>query len=336
VTSAAPWRAILRAELPQIARIVVVATVAWHAAVLLGATQPPIFAALVPLVSLRDNPFSAFNLSVARLVGVVAGLLIAIGVLAVLPPGTAAIAAVLALALLVGVVLRIGNVLNTQVGVSALLVFTSTDSEGYALTRLWETGVGTAVTLLLAPFLFPANPLTAARGELNRAAAGLVDGLRTATALADPAAADRPAALRRVGDDLAALSADLQLLGPQIASAAKSARWAVVRRSAMRATAELEPSRALAVRLARHLEVYAAEVLTFSERPGYAGLRADSLGRLVEPLEGAITAALAGRPYDAALEDARAAVDVFRAEPHTPVESVVRRPLHRMVEELTR
>jgi uncharacterized membrane protein YgaE (UPF0421/DUF939 family) len=137
-----PWRSILRAELPQIARIVVVAGVAWQVAVVLGAREPPIYAALVPLVSLRDNPFSALNLSVARLVGVVAGLLIAIGVLALFQPTTVAVAAVLALALLVGVVLRIGNVMNTQVAVSALLVFNSTDTEGYAVTRLWETGIG--------------------------------------------------------------------------------------------------------------------------------------------------------------------------------------------------
>ena len=116
------WRSILRRELPQIARIVFVAAVAWQICLSLGATQPPLYAALVPLVSLRDDPFSAFNLSLARLVGVVAGLTIAIGVLAVLRPTTAAIAAVLAAALLVGVVLRIGDVLNTQVAVSAMLV----------------------------------------------------------------------------------------------------------------------------------------------------------------------------------------------------------------------
>ncbi len=103
---------------------------------LLGAGEPRIYAALVPMVSLRDNPFSALDLSVARLVGVVAWLLIAIGVLAFFQPTTMAVAAVLTLALLVGVVLRIGNVMNTQVAVSALLVFNSTDIEGYAVTRL--------------------------------------------------------------------------------------------------------------------------------------------------------------------------------------------------------
>lgn len=241
VTSATgSWRAILRAELPQVARIVVAAAVAWEAALLLGATQPPIFAALVPLVSLRDDPFSAFNLSVARLVGVVAGLLIAIGVLAVLEPTTVAIAAVLALALLVGVVLRIGNVLNTQVAVSALLVFSSTDTAGYAVTRLWETGLGTVVTLALA-----------------RVAAGL--------------------------------------------------------------------------------EVFAAEVSTFSTRPAFGDdpmLRFDLLQPLVEPLERAVTAALTGQPYAEDLDRARAAVERFRGVDHSAMASVVRRPLHRMVDDL--
>jgi hypothetical protein len=222
--------------------------------------------------------------------------------------------------------------------VSALLVFNSTDTEGYAVTRLWETGVGTAITLLLAPFLFPANPLTATRAELARVASGLADALRASTAFAARSGdGDQPTALRRVSDDIAGLSGDLQLLGPQIASAGKSARWAVVRRSAMRATAELEPTRLLAVGLARNLEVFAAELLTFSERADFADeptLRTDLLDRLVQPLERAMTAALAGRPHTDDLERARAAIAEFRVADHGPIGSVVRRPLHRMVEQL--
>ena len=268
------WRSILRRELPQIARIVFVAAVAWQICLSLGATQPPLYAALVPLVSLRDDPFSAFNLSLARLVGVVAGLTIAIGVLAVLRPTTAAIAAVLAAALLVGVVLRIGDVLNTQVAVSAMLVFSSTDASDYAATRFWETGVGTATTLLLAPFLFPANPLNAARAELARVADGLVDALRSATRLVGEGRVEHPerrAVLRRVVDDLATLTAALRVLGTQIGTAKRSARWAVVRRSAMRATGELEPTRRLAVRLTRNLEAFADEATTLSGRRASTG-----------------------------------------------------------------
>ena len=94
--------------------------------------------------------------------------------------------------------LRIGNALNTQVAVSAPLVFNLTDSEGYAVTRLWETGLGIVVTVLLAPFLFAANPLSVARAELARVAAGLVDALRASAALGDRVDDDRRDVLRRV------------------------------------------------------------------------------------------------------------------------------------------
>ena len=85
-----PWRSIPRRDGPQIARIILVAAVSWQICVLIGATQPPVFAVLVPLVCLRDDAFSVFNLSIARLVGVVAGLLIAIGVLQLSQPDTLA------------------------------------------------------------------------------------------------------------------------------------------------------------------------------------------------------------------------------------------------------
>ena len=335
-----PWRSILRAELPQIARIVIVAAVAWEVALRLGATEPPIYAAFVPLLVLRDNPFGALSLSVARLVGVVAGLLIAIGVLAVVPPTTTvAVAAVLTLALLAGVFLRIGNVMNTQVALSALLVFTSTNTDSYAETRLWETGIGTVTTVVLAPFLFPVNPLTVARTELARVAAGLADALQASTALVDrdEDAEDRRATLRRLANDTARLSADLERLGPQLASAGRAARWAVVRRSEMRATAELEPTRLLAVQLAKSLELFASELLTFIERPAFAdpGLRRDHLDRLVQPLGRAMTAALAGRPYSEDLDQASTAITEYIAADHGPVASIVRRPLHRMVQDLT-
>ena len=264
------WRAILRAELPQVARIVVAAAAAWEAALLLGATQPPIFAALVPLVSLRDDPFSAFNLSVARLVGVVAGLLIAIGVLAVLEPTTLAIAAVLALALLVGLVLRIGNVLNTQVAVSALLVFSSTDTAGYAVTRLLgdrprHGGHGGARALPV-----PRQP--AHRGPRRARAGGGGPGR-------GPADVDGPRGARRR------------------------------RRPARRPAA--------------------------GDRRHRGRLRLEFLEPLVEPLERAVIAALTGRPYAEDLERARAAVEQFRGVDHSGMASVVRRPLHRMVDDLT-
>jgi len=264
-----PWRSIPRRDGPQIARIILVAAVSWQICVLIGATQPPVFAVLVPLVCLRDDAFSVFNLSIARLVGVVAGLLIAIGVLRLSQPDTLAIAVVLALALLAGMVLRVGNVINNQVAISALLVFSSPDASGYAVARLWETGIGTATTLVLAPLLFPANPFMQARAELQDVTRGLVAALRSSTALTGRPGNDaaEQSILLGIIDQLVGLQTTLQLLAKQLAAARKSARWTVLRRSAMHAAADLETTRCLASRLATHLENFAEEVTTFGGQP---------------------------------------------------------------------
>jgi hypothetical protein len=270
VTSATgSWRAILRAELPQVARIVVAAAVAWEAALLLGATQPPIFAALVPLVSLRDDPFSAFNLSVARLVGVVAGLLIAIGVLAVLEPTTVAIAAVLALALLVGVVLRIGNVLNTQVAVSALLVFSSTDTAGYATSRAFPPTCSASARRSRRRARRPGGRSCGARPCARRPSSsppGSSPSGWRGTWRSSPPRCRRSAPARRSGTTRCCGSTS---------SSPWSSRWS-------------GPSR--------------------PRSPG--------------------------QPYAEDLDRARAAVERFRGVDHSAMASVVRRPLHRMVDDL--
>ena len=76
---------------------------------------------------------------------------------------------------------------------------------------------------------------------------------------------------------------------------------------------------------------------TFSTRPAFGDdpmLRFDLLQPLVEPLERAVTAALTGQPYAEDLDRARAAVERFRGVDHSAMASVVRRPLHRMVDDL--
>ena len=317
-----PWRSIPRRDGPQIARIILVAAVSWQICVLIGATQPPVFAVLVPLVCLRDDAFSVFNLSIARLVGVVAGLLIAIEVLQLLQPDTLAIAVVLALALLAGMVLRVGNVINNQVAISALLVFSSPDASGYAVARLWETGIGTATTLVLAPLLFPANPFMQARAELQDVTRGLVAALRSSTALTGRPGNDaaQQSILLGIIDQLVGLQTTLQLLAKQLAAARKSARWTVLRRSAMHAAADLETTRCLASRLATHLENFAEEVTTFGGHPQFTSdptLQPAHLARLVEPLQTSLTAALSGQPFMADLNRARTAIEEYRAEDHS-------------------
>jgi hypothetical protein len=63
-------------------------------------------------------------------------------------------------------------------------------------------------------------------------------------------------------------------------------------------------------------------------------LRPDQLHGLVQPLASCISGALLGRPFTDDLDRARAAVTDFRTLDHTRVASVLRRPLHRMVQDL--
>ncbi len=331
--------AVLRRSLPQIARIVIVAAVSWQLCLWLGAVQAPIYAALVPLLSLRSEPFSSFSLALDRFVGVVLGLAIGTGVLAVLDPGAIAAFAVLGLALLVGAAIG-KDAMNIQVAVSALLVFTALDARDYGLTRLWETAVGAGVTLLLTPFLFPADPWKAAQAELRGLAAVLGEALRDIGRITADRGVDnarRTSALVEVTDRLEAATNRCHRLATQITSATKSARWSVLRRSQMRAVADLQPVGQLADRLTEHLRTFAEESLTLAGRPTFADdphLLADSLREATEPAAEAMQHALVGEPFATDLASAIAVMDSFRAGPHSHLASVLRRPLHRLIEDL--
>ncbi|MDX3537441.1 hypothetical protein PV721_24335 [Streptomyces sp. MB09-01] len=82
---AAGAQVVLRTDGRAAARIVVTVVAAWQVALWLGADQPPVFAAVVPLVALRGDPFTALGASVQRVLGVVAGVVIAIVALATGP-----------------------------------------------------------------------------------------------------------------------------------------------------------------------------------------------------------------------------------------------------------
>ncbi len=336
------WAAIARREWQQVARIVIVAGVSWQICVWLGATSAPVFAVIVPLVSLRDDPFSAFNVSFARLIGVVSGLLIGIGIVQLLEPDVVAVVLLLVFSLGVGMVLRIGNTLNIQVAVSALLVFVAPEADVYGLTRLWETAVGTAVTVALTPFLFPGNPLTAARAEIAGLADSLVASVRDAVRLTGSPQVENSDRIRRFVDVVGrqdAVAAGVRVLAGQIATARSSARWSVLRRRELRAVADLDTTRELIERLSLDLRSFAEESMTFAGRAGYTTdpqLSRPELDRIAEPLAHAIPLALSGRSFETVLRDAHLAIEEFRFTEHSHLASVVRRPLHRMVEKLER
>ena len=106
------------------------------------------FAAIVPMVAIRDDTHAALSLSLGRMLGVMAGVVLGIGIIEVAGSSTSAIVLLLAVGLGIGLFLRTGPELNTQIAISALLVLVvSTDADSYAVERIWETGVGSLVSL---------------------------------------------------------------------------------------------------------------------------------------------------------------------------------------------
>ncbi|MGW6704301.1 FUSC family protein [Streptomyces sp. NPDC054956] len=326
-------RELLRTEGPAAARIVVTVAVAWQVALWLGADQPPVFAAIVPLVALRGDPMTALGTSLQRAAGVVAGVLIGIAVLNVLRPSTAALALVVALGLGIGMVVRAGGGLNIQVAASSLLVFANTSPDAYALDRVWETAEGAAVTILLAPLLWPPDPHRVLTVVADDCRVRLTRSLHGTAAVlgADPAAAlDN---LVRVNAHAEAVHAS----AVRAREAERAMRFNPLRRH-QRATVRLQARRiATADRVTPHLVVLAGEAAAFTGRDDLApdvaraGRRLPELAALTAR---AVEHALSGADPRPAVLAARDDLAAYSREDLQPVAVVLRRPFHRILDEL--
>lgn len=317
-------------------RILVAAAVSWELCVLLGATQPPVYAVIVPLVALRDAPDTVFDVSIGRVVGVVAGLAVGIGVLTLLRPSALAVVVVLGLALALGIVLRAAGALNVQVGVSALLVFANTDPSAYAVSRLWETAVGAAVTVVLAPLLLPTNPVRSFHAELDAVAGECAAHLRSVAELLSPDA--DPSAPAELRDRARATEVRALALAPRLATARRTLRLNPLWRRRRGALDGFDRHADAAAEVAASIRLYADDVAELAGRPDvrdwWERTRA-STRAVVLALAEAVAAPLGGHP-----SSGTGAVDALlaahqEADP-TRYGAIVRRPLRRIAATIAR
>lgn len=332
----------LRAEGPQALRIVVAAVAGWVVCRWIDPSTLPIYAVIVPVVAMRDDPYSALNTSFDRLLGVVAGIVIGVLVAGWLGPSVYAVSLVLLVGLLGGILLRVGPALNVQVCLSALIVFANPDPGQLAVTRLWETVVGAAVTVVLSPLLFPPD----AHQAVTRAYEDVID--QVARRLSDLSVVvehadrhpDRLAELRTAAQETERRAQDLP---EQLAAARRSVRVNPLRRRQEGPLSAMAEPIDLATGLAESARVMVEDVAEFAAR---ADLRPawGRLGVRLVPVMSATAAAVGtGLPPSGLTPGARAAVaraadelEQWRAEASTPVDAVLRRPAFRMVRALAR
>ena len=169
-----------RADLRLIVKMIAAGTLAWWLSTVLGASRP-LFAVLVPLVAMDGDPFSALNVSLARVSGVFAGVLIGLGLLQLDLPSTALVAMLLGLSLVAGLLLRVeGGSVNNQVAITAmfmLYVGATSKAETVGVARIWETALGAAVAFGVSALLWQPHPLEEAHRRVARLREWLTDGL---------------------------------------------------------------------------------------------------------------------------------------------------------------
>ena len=289
-------------ELQLALKMTLAGSLAWWLGTVAGEPRP-IFATLVPLVAMSGDPFSAVNISLARILGVFAGVAVGIGLLA-LPFGTLALVALGLLAgALAGIALRVGDRPNVQAAVSALfLIGLGGSAAAHAgVARIWETAIGAGVTVPVSALLWPPHPVRGLRLRLGRLRQALAGDL---AAVAEDLAVGNGAAAARL-EDLRLHSLDAMRDLFELDRARNALRWNPLRRTDAAAFPELARQVRLAARLFRHARSVARDVADAdaSLRGGAAGAELAAATRAIA--EAADLALGTGRD-EAALDRAEA------------------------------
>jgi uncharacterized membrane protein YgaE (UPF0421/DUF939 family) len=325
--------ALARKELPRAVRIFVAAGLSWWIARMLGADRP-VFAVIVPMVAIRDDTHAALSLSLGRMLGVMAGVVVGIAVVGVLGVSTSAILVLLVIGLAIGLFLRTGPELNTQIAISALLVLVVTqNADTYAVERIWETAVGSVVSLVVAAFVLPPDPLADSRRRLAETAAALDADLTAAAGTLTRGEPSPRVLLARADEHARAAGRAVE----DLPRAQRALRWSPLRRGSGPQLAVVDRRQRLALRLTIQVRRLARDLASFGHRDDLRD-EWDEAARRLSPVLAAVAAgtakALAGEGCSHEVAEARALIAAYKDADSRPVAAVFRRPLVLLADEL--
>lgn len=271
-------------------------SVAWWVAVELGARRP-IFAALVPLVSMAGDPFAAVFVTLGRIVGVFAGVGIGIAFIHVGLPSTVRVALVLLCGAAGSVLLRVGGRPNLEVPIAALFMLgVGTAIAGrFGVQRIWETGIGGAIAIAVSAFVWPPDPVRELRRQLERLRRDLVADLARIAgdlAVGTGETAEQLDAVRAHSRDAVRDVFDLD-------SARRALRWSPLRRGDIPEVDDLEQRINLAARVYRHTRSLARDI---TDVPQVDELLAAATRDLADAVDRLLTAGDAQEPLARAEE----------------------------------
>lgn len=203
-----------------IAKTALAAGLAWQLAVWLGGHPRPYFAPLAVVLVMQVTVRESYVRAVQRVLGVMAGVLVASLLGRWLGVHAWSIALVILASLAVGRLLRLSPTGAVQVPVSALLVMVvGASSPGYGLDRVVDTAIGAAVAVGVNLLVLPPTHVEQVRGAVGRLAESL-GGLFRDMGAALPHTVD-PAWLERAR----ALEADVSAAREALALSREAAWW---------------------------------------------------------------------------------------------------------------
>ncbi len=179
------------------AKAAIAAGLSWWLATLAFGSHQPYFASLAAILSLQVTVYETLAFGAQRILGVVLGIALSLGLVHVLRASAAAVALLVFLGMSVSSLLGFRARAATQVGVSGLLVLALGGKPEYAAARLMETVLGALVGVGVQALLWPPDPTPSALEAVAALGRAIEEELHTLQSRTAPARPGRALALAR-------------------------------------------------------------------------------------------------------------------------------------------
>jgi uncharacterized membrane protein YccC len=181
-------RASQRSPLLQVGKSAAATIGAWLIAGWVFPTQLPVFAAIAALLVVQPSVNQSLSKALERSIGVIAGVLIAVGLGLLLGSSSWVVLLAIVVAMLVAWLARTSPGTGNQIAISAMLVLAlGSSSPEYAFARIVETLIGVAIGIVVNALIVPPVLVAPARRDLGMLGKELAASLdRLADALPSP------------------------------------------------------------------------------------------------------------------------------------------------------
>lgn len=309
-------------------KMALAAWLSWMAARWLGAERP-LFAALLPLIVMTNDPYAVISVSFDRVLGVVAGVALGVAVVALHASEVSAVGLGLLLGALLGLGLRVrSSAPNAEAAISFLFVIAlARENSSVGLDRIWETVVGAGITIVVAALVWPPDPVRIVRLQLSRQRKALQAALGSIAEELEQANGDGSPLLEQVRAQSLEVMKDVM----SIDSARRALRVSPLRRKHADSFERVQQRLRLAARLHRHTRS-TARALRDTPLELLGGESALALARAARCMQAALGCVLRARDATTLLRDAQQALT--HADSSQPTLVVLRGQLERLLADL--